>query len=425
LGLGVLARDVISALQSRGVAVAALDIDPGIGRVRHDLSHANLCVERWSDLPSGVAIWILSPEYLGRTALRFPNLYLRRDALNVALSMWEVPMLPKHLTPCVNLFDVMVAESHFFRHIIDTQASSVRTVPAKHFLNLPPDIRADRKLFGIPEDSVVFGCAFDPNSDILRKNPQAVVNAFIDAVGNEPNAYLAVKLNSRNLPTVLARDQLRLLDRVASHPRIRLIKEVMDYKQTLAFYASCDVYVSLHRAEGLGLSLMEAMALGKPVIATAWSGNMSFMSDRDSCLVGCRLIPVQGTVAQYRKNLDRHVAWAEPDVKEAAAWMRRLWRDAELRSRIGGQAAQAASSYRAEAARCEYLDDIAHMRHNWAMSAVDQTLFADRRRRLDACYRGLYSKVHRALDHAGDIYGRHVGWRFRHASSDDGQRRPR
>src|SRR5579862_8277946 len=86
LGLGVLARDVISALQSRGVSVAALDIDPGIGRVRHDLAHDNLCVERWSDLPGGVAIWVLSPEYLGRTALRFPNLYLRRDALNVALS---------------------------------------------------------------------------------------------------------------------------------------------------------------------------------------------------------------------------------------------------------------------------------------------------------------------------------------------------
>src|SRR5581483_6444927 len=122
----------------------------------------------------------------------------------------------------------------------------------------------------------------------------AVVNAFIDALGNEPNAYLAVKVNARNLPSALARDQLRLLDRVASHPRIRVIKEVMDYTQTLTFYASCDVYVSLHRAEGLGLSLMEAMALGKPVIATAWSGNMSFMSDRDSCLVGCRLIPVQG-----------------------------------------------------------------------------------------------------------------------------------
>src|SRR5206468_306111 len=121
--------------------------------------------------------------------------------------------------------------------------------------------------------------------------------------------------------------------------RVTLIESILTYAEVLQLYASCDVFVSLHRAEGFGLGLMEAMALGKPVIATGWSGNMTFMNRVNSCLVGFRLIPVDGSVGPYsRAFLGREVRWADPETDEAAAWMQVLARDATLRASIGQKA---------------------------------------------------------------------------------------
>jgi hypothetical protein len=104
----------------------------------------------------------------------------------------------------------------------------------------------------------------------------------------------------------------------------------------------------MHRAEGLGLGLMEAMALGKPVIATAWSGNMTFMNHTNSCLVSYRLVPVVASIAEYSR-LGDGAYWAEPNVGEAAAWMHQLMGDPTLRARLGTQAAEDMARLEAEA----------------------------------------------------------------------------
>jgi glycosyltransferase involved in cell wall biosynthesis len=418
LGLGVLARNVISSLQSLGVAVTALDVDPGVGRARHDLRYEHLCVQRWSDLPHELTIWVLAPEALGHFALRESAVYLRPGVLNIALTMWELPVLPRHLAACVELFDIVVAQSDYIHHVMNNHASCVRTIPGKHFLDLPDNIKGNRKRFGLPDDGVVFACAFDPHSDVMRKNPTAVLRAFNDALGNESNAYLAIKVNAKTLPKASNPVVTQLVAHAASHPRVRVMTEVLDYRETLAFYASCDAYVSLHRAEGLGLGLMEAMALGKPAIATAWSGNMTFMSDSNSCLVGYQLVPVVASISAYRKNLQRSsVVWADPIVAEAAAWMRQLYDDPDLRLRIGSEAARASASYKAQAAQCEFLETIATIAHNWRLCGTDVRLMADRERRLAACQTALHPPLQHALGRAQDVYDRHIGWRFRRGAS--------
>src|SRR6185369_6274208 len=103
--------------------------------------------------------------------------------------------------------------------------------------------------------------------------------------------------------------------------------ESLGYDSVLSLYASLDVYLSLHRSEGLGLGLMEAMALGKPVIATGWSGNMSFMNHTNGCLVGYDLVPVAQTATHryyQREFLGADTVWAEPHIDEASAWMTKL-----------------------------------------------------------------------------------------------------
>jgi hypothetical protein len=138
-----------------------------------------------------------------------------------------------------------------------------------------------------------------------------------------------------------------------------VLAETLSYADVLKLYASCDVYVSLHRAEGLGLGLMEAMALGKPVIATAWSGNMTFMNYTNSCPVNYHLIPVDASTPVYRKGrLGMETIWADPDIDEAAAWMHRLADDPDLRAEIGRKAADDMRQWQDEACHGKFIDEL-------------------------------------------------------------------
>ena len=104
-----------------------------------------------------------------------------------------------------------------------------------------------------------------------------------------------------------------------------VVDEHLTYAEVLSLNASSDVYLSLHRAEGLGLNLLEAMSLGKPVVGTAWSGNTDFMTDENSCLVDYTLIPVVTDHPSYAADVvGEGQMWAEPDVESAARWLRRL-----------------------------------------------------------------------------------------------------
>ena len=118
---------------------------------------------------------------------------------------------------------------------------------------------------------------------------------------------------------------------------IRLITDIMDEHAGAAFIASADAMLSLHRSEGFGLVLAKAMRGGLPVIATGWSGNMEFMTQESACLIGHELIGVQDPQGIYTQT---DQVWADPDLDEAAAWLRRLRSEPELRARIAGDAAR-------------------------------------------------------------------------------------
>ncbi len=253
--------------------------------------------------------------------------------------------------------DVLLAASDFVRGTFERHLSETFVVPASCALSLPGEIGANREAFELPANGTLFFTGFDPGSDPERKNPFGAVRAFWRAFGGSRDAYLVVKVNNavRNGVRHPVADQLKALCR--GHGNILVIDRVMSYADALSLLASCDVYVSLHRAEGLGLGLMEAMCLGKPVIATAWSGNMSFMDHANSCLVGYRLIPVNSTLPAYRQ-FNGKTQWAEPSEERAAAWMRELARDPELRIRIGLNAKRSVSAYDAAARAGHFLDEL-------------------------------------------------------------------
>jgi len=188
----------------------------------------------------------------------------------------------------------------------------------------PPGMGRD--YFGLPSDRFLFLTLFDMVSIFDRKNPLGTVEAFIRAFGNDLSVQLIVKINNAEKRP----DSLRLLkESIAGYP-ITIVDRTFQREETYGLINSCDCVVSLHRSEGFGLTLAEAMFLGKPVIATAYSGNMDFTRIGASFLVGYRL----KAVGKNNEPYDEQCLWADPSIEQAAEQMRTVARDAQTRRNV-------------------------------------------------------------------------------------------
>ncbi len=182
---------------------------------------------------------------------------------------------------------------------------------------------------------------FDAHSTFARKNPLGVIDAFRRAFGpggRRDEAQLVMKvLNLDRLPEARA----LLVHELESVGGI-LIETEMATTEVASLIALSDVYVSLHRAEGFGLGIAEAMFFEKPVIATAFSGPEDFLTPVNSCMLGYRPRTILGGDLYLNPGMEALYQtgkmWAEPDVVQAAKWMRRLASRPEERRRIGIQA---------------------------------------------------------------------------------------
>ncbi|MEI7813713.1 MAG: glycosyltransferase family 4 protein [Coriobacteriia bacterium] len=351
LGLAVAARNTLFALSQSGEPFEVIDIDPGAGRGGHDTTYAEH-IGSPERAEYGINFFQLNPSEVAYMAQDSPPWLSLADRLNACVPFWELPRLPVKWSwiELLEAVDVVLAPSRFIADAVHTSAPAATVWHYPQAVFLPDGIAADRARFELPESSVLFYLSLDVTSDLSRKNPFAALEAFEQAFpagGESPDVRLVVKLNNSGTFTWAGESAKRIRDLLADNPRITVIDRAMSYAEVLTLNASCDAYVSLHRAEGLGLNLLEAMSLGKPVIGTAWSGNMDFMTAENSCLVSFDLIPVVSDNSAYQPEaIGPGQSWADPNVAEAAAWMRRLAEDPELRFRIGAKAAADMASLR-------------------------------------------------------------------------------
>jgi glycosyltransferase involved in cell wall biosynthesis len=169
---------------------------------------------------------------------------------------------------------------------------------------------------GVP-DGFRFLFAFDFLSTPARKNPEGVIEAFTRAFGPGEGPQLVIKTLHGDLrPRAL--DRLRWL--AEGRPDVHIVDLSLTNAERDALMAGCDCYVSLHRAEGFGLTLAEAMAIGKPVIATGYSGNLDFMTPMNSYLVEYDMT----LVGPEGEHYPAEGTWADPRLDHAAALMRRV-----------------------------------------------------------------------------------------------------
>ncbi len=359
LGLGVATRNTVRMLGDRGVPMALTDVDPGGGRLGHDATYTPLDATHPDPTPHPLTIFHVNPPGLADQLWMQPS-WTKHDRVTACVPFWELPVLPASWLPVLEAMDIVLAPTRFVEEAVRAALPDTLCLYYRQAAFIPDDIPADRGRWGIPADAVTFVSSFDISSDIERKNPEATIAAFREAFPGRDDVCLVLKVNSSPEARALFADRLAsLLEAATDDPRIVLVDRVLAYRDVLSLYASADVLVSLHRSEGLGLSLMEAMSLGKPVIATAWSGNMDFMTPENSCPVGFDLVPVDSQHPSYSADIiGEGVLWADPRVAEAAAYMRRLADDRALVARMGEQAARDMDRMRADYARGEIVEEL-------------------------------------------------------------------
>lgn len=325
-GVGESARSTLRALASAGLPHAAHDfragnvsrmgeaVDPALTNgTRHTVSlfhinadqlpHARAVLdERWFEVPLRIGFWA-----------------------------WELERFPDEWLGAFDHVDEVWVPSTFCQRAV-AERSPVPVLCMPHAVAAPAATAPDRKHFGIGADSVVFLTMADVLSSPERKNPFGAVEAFARAFGGgRDGVELVVKVsNGDRDPAAVQR--LRTL--AAGCRGIRLIDGYLDRPALHTLIDSCDAFVSLHRAEGFGLVIAEAMARGKVVVATGWSGNMDFMDTHNALPVDHHLVTIESDIGPYPKGQ----RWAEPCLDDAADKLRAVADDAALRRRLGERA---------------------------------------------------------------------------------------
>jgi glycosyltransferase involved in cell wall biosynthesis len=322
--------------------------------------------EAGASAPDAPVLVCLLAHHLGRSTLHEPRLLRNRH--RAFLVGWEIEELTDLLREELAAADVLLGISDFntavfARHFPDVPAITVPVCPP-----FPPRPEPSRERWGIPEDVTVFLNVFNPVSGFDRKNPIDVHEAFLQAFPDRDDVRLVFKAHGGfakqpDEGDLVGEEQraASFVERCAADDRVILIDEFLSYDDVVALVASCDAYVSLARAEGLGLPVLEAMALGVPTICMDYSGHSDFVTAEGSLLVPYDLIDVPEDASHYynpRSYSSEPPRWAQPRLPEAAALMRELADDAALRERLSHGALIGASEHQQRCADSHWLADL-------------------------------------------------------------------
>jgi glycosyltransferase involved in cell wall biosynthesis len=330
LGLGAAARGYVQALGAAGVPVSTVTVplhhlalpvkleDAYGEHAFEDLEHGGhgfeIVAVNADELPSFV-------ERLGEDYFEGPR---------IGIWGWETNSIPLRWQRAFSLVQEVWVYSRFMAQNI----GAVAPVPV---VALPPPVQrparaAEPNRLGVPE-GFLFLFVFDYLSTVQRKNPVGLIEAFRRAFARGEGPRLLIKTINGPLRPLSEEEVLWAAD---GREDIHVVDRSLTGEELDGLMAACDCYVSLHRAEGFGLTLAEAMAIGKPAIATGYSGNVDFMNEENSYLVDYTI----GRVGPECEIYPPEGEWAQPNIEHAAERMREVYKDREEGARRGRQAAE-------------------------------------------------------------------------------------
>lgn len=330
-GLGEGARLMSRSLGQLGIP--HWDIDVGAVLPAHT---ADFAVASEAPPPDALLVLHVNPPLLPLALLGLPRGLVRGRRV-VGYWSWELPAVPPEWRAGTRFVHEVWVPSEFTAGAMEPLLPGrVRVVPHPVAAVSPVPSALDRAAFGLPADAVVVLVAFNLASSFERKNPLAAIAAFRAAFGDRPDRILLLKIGN---PAHFPADFARIGAAAAGAGNIRLETRLFPAADMHALTAAADIVLSLHRSEGFGLGLAEAMLLGKPVIATGWSGNTSFMDTTSAALIDYRLV-----AAHDPRGIYVGAAWAEPDAAASVAELRRLAEDPAARQAMGRRARAVASA---------------------------------------------------------------------------------
>lgn len=326
LGIGESARCMARAFDAAHVPTALIDLRLPCKNPMSDISFAT---RLQADSPHRVNIVHVDPPGM-RDLDHHHGTALRRGRYTIGYWAWELPEFPDAWIHFADYCDEVWAPSAFAAAAIAEKVPvPVLAMPhAIAFARPQGDFRAK---FGLPRDRFLFLFLYDLNSYSARKNPAAVLEAFCRSGLAGRGAALVIKVhNAAGNPE----DFARLQAAAAELPDTVLLNATLSRTEIYELESACDCFVSLHRSEGFGFAVAEAMYLGKPVISTDWSGTAEFVDETNGCPVRASLVTLDRNHGPYAKGQ----IWAEPDTAHAAEWMQRLFADRTLATRLGAAA---------------------------------------------------------------------------------------
>lgn len=324
-GLQASVRSIVESLRRVGVKTASRDVPTQIPT--DTPGHGDYLGLEVHD----VSLLHVQPEPYFETVYRQAGLVERDGVYRVGLWYWELETAPPEWGQIARSLDEIWAPTHFVARALEP-VISMPVIPMMPGVELKPFRSQPRSHFGLRDDRLVFFFMFDMVSIMERKNPHALIDAFARAFRRDDPVQLVVKTARGDHHPTLIRELRRAAERVGA----LVIDEVLSREDSYALMDACDCYVSLHRSEGFGLTMAEAMLMGKPVIATAYSGNLDFMDEHNSLLVDCRVVPLERDIPPYRRGF----RWGEPSVEHAVRHLRWVYEHPEAARALGARARQ-------------------------------------------------------------------------------------
>lgn len=320
------------ALKAAGVPVFGIDLSAAL--MQPEDYPDFVFIDGRALIGSGTLILHVNSPLVPLTMLKLGR-HLVREKHVIGYWAWELPTVPPEWRHGIPFVHEIWVPSRFTAEAVKPIAAGrpLHIVPPPVALHLPeprPATGAVDRLFTVLT-------MFNTGSSFSRKNPSAAIRAFRHAFGDDPSVRLFVKAS--NLAAFP--DGLTLIkDAMRCASNIVLVDKIMSASEMAALYTAADVVMTLHRSEGFGLILAEAMMRGLPVVATNWSGNVDFLTEETGIPIGYQLVPAEDPQFTYHHP---EMRWAEADVEEAAAALRGLRADRILCRKLGDAAALFAS----------------------------------------------------------------------------------
>jgi len=319
-GLRVSAECLVQAMSLAGVSPSLRDLRTDASdEPRHVHFHGTEC--------NDITILHTQPEPFFDKAYERADLAERAErTYRIAYWYWEFDSIPDSWLPHTNGVDeVWTATEFVARGLRERLSVPVRTMfPGVRLTSFEPRSRAH---FGLAKGAYTFLFTFHMMSVMERKNPLGLVRAFKKAFGGDEAVQLVLKTSFGDRHPA----QLQELHEAAAGANIKIIDQIYSLDEVLSLMDACDAYVSLHRSEGLGLTMAEAMLMGKPVIATHYSGNVDFMDESNSLPVSYEIVTLEKSIPPY----DAGLRWADPSVDDAARQMRRVYENQVWAHQLG------------------------------------------------------------------------------------------